>query len=141
MAGAIDLDKRCFGPRRVRGQPGRGPYGKPIVFGLVKRGGQGDPKITPDCPKKTLQAIIRGEIGVLAVVITDGPRGYEGPVDARTSTAFFRSIAEAHPPAVHGRASRPHPREPGFGSAIAPKTPIVCSLNCLVNRFLVDFAA
>ena len=39
------------------------------------------PKIVPDCPKKTLQGIIRGKIDPAAMVNTDGWRGYDGLVD------------------------------------------------------------
>ena len=37
--GAVEFDESCFGPRRVRGQRGRGVGGKTIGFGLFKRGG------------------------------------------------------------------------------------------------------
>ena len=81
LAGAIELDESYFGPRRVRGKRGRGASGKTIVFGLFKRGGQVYTEIVPDCSKKTLQAIIRGKIDVVAMVNTDGWRGYDGLVD------------------------------------------------------------
>jgi len=81
LDGAVELDERSFGPRRVRGKRGRGAGGKTIVFGLFKRGGQVYPEIVPDCSKKTLQAIIRGKIDVAAMVNTDGWRGYDGLVD------------------------------------------------------------
>ena len=35
----------------------------------------------PDCSKKTLQAIIRGKIDPVAMVNTNGWRGYDGLVD------------------------------------------------------------
>ena len=81
VAGAVELDERYFGPRRVRGKRGRGASGKPIVFGLFKRGGQVYTEIVPDCPEKTLQAIVRGKIDVAAMVNPDGWRGHDGLVD------------------------------------------------------------
>ena len=81
LDGAVELDKRYFSPRRVRGKRDRGAGGKTIVFGLFKRGGQVYTEIVPDCSKKTLQAIIRGKIDVAALVNTDGWRGYDGLVD------------------------------------------------------------
>ncbi len=38
--GAVELDERYFGPRRVRGRRGRGAAGKTPVFGMFKRGGK-----------------------------------------------------------------------------------------------------
>jgi len=81
LNGAVELDESYFGPRRVRGKRGRGAGGKTIVFGLFKRGGQVYTEIVPDCSKKTLQAIIRGNIDAAAMVNTDGWRGYDGLVD------------------------------------------------------------
>ena len=81
LDGAVELDERYFGPRRVRGKRGRGAGDKTIVFGLFKRGGQVYTEIVPDCSKKNLQAIIRGKIDVAAMVNTDGWRGYDRLVD------------------------------------------------------------
>jgi transposase len=81
LDGAVELDESYFGPRRVRGKRGRGASGKTIVFGLFKRGGQVYTEIVPDCSKKTLQAVIRGKIDAVAMVNTDGWRGYDGLVD------------------------------------------------------------
>ena len=81
LEGTVELDESSFGPRRVRGKRGRGARGKTIVFGLFKRGGQVYTEIVPDCSKKTLQAIIRGNIDVVAMVNTDGWRGDHGLVD------------------------------------------------------------
>ena len=68
LDGAVGLDERYFGPRRMRGKRGRSAGSKTIVFGLFKRGGQVDTEIVPDCSKKTLQAIIRGKINGAAMV-------------------------------------------------------------------------
>ena len=41
LQGAVEVDESYFGAHRVRGKCGRGAYGKTIVFGLLKRQGQG----------------------------------------------------------------------------------------------------
>ncbi len=81
LNGAVGLDERYFGPRRMRGKRGRSAGSKTIVFGLFKRGGQVDTEIVLDCSKKTLQAIIRGKFNGAAMVNTNGWRGYDGLVD------------------------------------------------------------
>jgi transposase len=81
VGGAVELDERYFGPRRIRGKRGRGAGRKTIVFGLVKRGGQVYTEIVPDCSKKTWQGVMRGQIAVAAMVNTDGWRGDDGLVD------------------------------------------------------------
>ena len=86
LNGAVELDKSYFGPRRVRGKRGRGAGSKISVFGLFKCGGQVFTEIVLDCSKKTLQAIIsgnidRGKIDAAVIVNTDGWRGYDGLVD------------------------------------------------------------
>lgn len=81
LNGAVELDESYFGPRRVRGNRGRGASGKTVAFGLFKRGGHVYPEIVPDCSKKTLQGVIPGKIDAAAVVNTDGWRGYDGLVD------------------------------------------------------------
>ena len=40
LAGAVELDESYFGPRCVRGKRSWGVGENPIVFGLLKRGGQ-----------------------------------------------------------------------------------------------------
>lgn len=86
IAGTLEIDESLFGPRGVRGKPGRGASGKTIVFGILKRGGriytEGDRgRSRPNCTKKTLQAIIRGRVEPGSVVHTDGWRAYDGLVD------------------------------------------------------------
>ena len=77
----VEVDESYFGARRVRGKRGRGASGKTIVFGICKRDGCVYTEIVPDCKKATLQAIIRGRVGLDAVVNSDGWRGYDGLVD------------------------------------------------------------
>src|SRR4030042_610446 len=57
FGGEVEVDESYFGPRRVRGQRGRGAGGKTIVFGLFKRNGKVYTEIVPDPKKPTLQAI------------------------------------------------------------------------------------
>jgi len=79
--GEVELDESYFGPRRVRGKPGRGAGGKTIVFGIFERGGKVYTEIVPDCKKRTLQAVIRGRVGLGTVLHSDGWKGYDGLVD------------------------------------------------------------
>ena len=82
LSGEIEVDESFFGPRRVKGKRGRGAFGKTIVFGLFKRNGKVVyTEIVPNCSKNTLQAIIRGKVGLESVIYSDGWRGYNGLVD------------------------------------------------------------
>jgi transposase len=72
----------------VRGNRGRGAGGNTIVFGLLKRGGQGYTELVPHCQKKTLQAVTRGKIDVATLIHTDGWRGYDGRVAAGYNRPF-----------------------------------------------------
>jgi transposase len=81
LKGTVEVDEAYFGPRRVRGRPGRGAGGKTIVFGIFKRNGQVYTQIVPDAKKRTLQAVIRGRVALESVVHSDGWPGYDGLVD------------------------------------------------------------
>ena len=81
LSGEIEVDESFFGPRRVKGKRGRGAFGKTIVFGLFKRNGKVYTEIVPNCSKNTLQAIIRGKVGLESVIYSNGWRGYNGLVD------------------------------------------------------------
>ena len=81
LKGEIEIDESFFGPRRMKGKPGRGAYGKTVVFGLLKRQGAVYTKIVSDCTKPTLQAIIRGKVSLESVIHTDGLTSYHGLVD------------------------------------------------------------
>ena len=81
ISGTVEIDESLFGPRGVRGKPGRGASGKTIVFGILERGGRIYTEIVPNCTKKTLQAIIRGRVAPGTVVHSDGWRAYDGLVD------------------------------------------------------------
>lgn len=64
VVGQIEVDKSYFGPKRIRGKRGRGAGSKTIVFGLFKRNGWVYTEIVPDARKRTLQAVIRGKVGL-----------------------------------------------------------------------------
>lgn len=81
QTGEIEIDESYFGRRRIRGKRGRGAGGKTIVFGIFKRNGWVYTEIVPNCKKRTLQAIIRGKIGLEAVIHSDFWPGYQGLVD------------------------------------------------------------
>ena len=74
--------KAAFGAKRVRGIRGGGDRGKTIVFGLFGRNGRVYAEIVPDCPKATLQGIIRSRVEPESVIHSDGQRGYDGLVDS-----------------------------------------------------------
>ena len=80
FSGEVELDESYFGARRVRGKRGRGARGKTIVFGIYKRNGRVYTEIVPNCKKSSLQAIIRGKVGLASSIHTDGFRSYDGIV-------------------------------------------------------------
>lgn len=77
----VEVDESYFGAKRVRGKRGRGAGSKTIVFGIYKRNGCVFTEIVPNVQKKTLQAIIRGQVSLDSVIHSDGWRGYNGLVD------------------------------------------------------------
>lgn len=79
--GHVELDESYFGPRRVKGKPGRGAGQKTIVFGICKRGGKVYAEVVEDCSKPTILAAIRGKVDLRSVVHTDGFKSYDGLVD------------------------------------------------------------
>ncbi len=81
LSGQVEVDESYFGAKRIRGKRGRGAGSKTIVFGLFKRNGQVYAEIVPDASKSTLQAVIRGRVGLDSVIHSDGWRGYHGLVD------------------------------------------------------------
>jgi len=81
IKGEFELDESYFGPRRVKGERGRGAGNKTIVFGLFKRNGKVYTEIVPNAKATTLQALVRGRIDLESVIYTDGWPGYDGLVD------------------------------------------------------------
>jgi transposase-like protein len=88
FSGEVEVDESYFGARPVKGKRGRGAAGKTIVFGIYKRNGKVFTEIVPNVQKKTLQAIIRGRVGVETVIHSDSWRGYNGLVDLGYSKHF-----------------------------------------------------
>jgi transposase-like protein len=81
FSGEVEVDESYFGARRVKGKRGRGAGSKTIVFGIYKRNGKVFTEIVEDVQKKTLQAIIRGRVGIETIIHSDSWRGYNGLVD------------------------------------------------------------
>jgi len=81
FAGEVEVDESYFGPKRVRGKPGRGASGKTIVFGVLKRDGHVYTQIIPNCRQKTLRKAILHKISLESVIHSDGWSGYDGLVD------------------------------------------------------------
>lgn len=80
FSGEVEVDESYFGARRVRGKRGRGAQGKTPVVGLLKRGGKVYTKVIPNCTRKELMPIIRGQIIEKSTVYTDGWKSYDGLV-------------------------------------------------------------
>ncbi len=81
FSGEVEVDESYFGAKRVKGKRGRGATGKTIVFGIYKRNGKVFTEIVPNVQRKTLQAIIRGRVGIETIIHSDSWRGYNGLVD------------------------------------------------------------
>jgi len=75
LAGTIEIDESCFGPRRTSGK--RSASGKTIVFGIFKHQGKVYTEIIPDSCKKTLQRVIRGKVIPDSVIHVGAWRGIE----------------------------------------------------------------
>ena len=78
--GTSEIDESYFGPRRVRGQRGRGAAKKIPVIGLLKREGKVFTQIVPNCSKAELLSVIRDLVKRPAVIHTDGWKAYDGLV-------------------------------------------------------------
>lgn len=78
--GTIEIDESYFGPRRVRGQRGRGAAKKIPVIGLLKRDGKVFTQIVPNCSGVELLSVIRGRVRRPSVIHTDGWKAYDGLV-------------------------------------------------------------
>lgn len=80
MSGEIEVDESYFGARRVRGKRGRGARGKIPVIGLLKREGKVFTQIVPNCERKQLLPVIKGQILANSTVYTDGWNSYDSLV-------------------------------------------------------------
>ena len=64
--------KAASGLGGSKGVRGRGACGKTIVFGMFGRNGRAYAEIVPDCPKATLQGIIRSRVNPESVIYFNG---------------------------------------------------------------------
>ena len=69
FSGEVEVDESYFGARRFKGRRGRGTDGKTIVFGIFQRNSRLYTEIVPDCRRKTIQAVIRGRVVLIALSI------------------------------------------------------------------------
>ncbi|MGE4552177.1 MAG: IS1595 family transposase [Desulfovibrionaceae bacterium] len=81
LAGQVEVDESYFGPKRVRGLPGRGAGKKTIVFGILERNSRVYTRIVPHCARELIQSIIQGKVSRESVVHSDGYGCYDGLVD------------------------------------------------------------
>jgi hypothetical protein len=102
FSGEVEIDESYFGARRIKGKRGRGAFGKTIVFGIFKRNGKVFPEIIPDCRRTTLQAVIRGHIGLENIIHSDGWQGYNGLVDLGSKKHF--RVNDGQNKFVHGKS-------------------------------------
>src|ERR1700752_3336988 len=85
FTGTVEVDESYFGATRPRGsiqklKRGRGTTKQP-VFGIFERGGRVYTEVIPDTARRTLQRVIRGQVDLESVIISDSWRGYNGLVD------------------------------------------------------------
>jgi len=80
LKGLVEVDETYLGPRRVRGQRGRGAQGKTTIVAAVEQrqhsAGAARLAVVDDITWPTLGGFIRGVIDDEAIVRTDGYRGY-----------------------------------------------------------------
>lgn len=80
LSGEIEVDESYFGARRVRGKRGRGARGKIPVVGLLKRQGKVFTQTIPNCERRELLPVIKGQILANSTVYTDGWSSYDSLV-------------------------------------------------------------
>lgn len=80
FSGKVEIDESYFGSRHKKGKRGRGAENKHIVFGIYKRNGCVYTEIVKNVKAKTLQAIIKGRVGLDSTLYTDGFRAYDSIV-------------------------------------------------------------
>ena len=80
VGGIVEIDESYFGPRRVRGQRGRGAGRKVPVIGLLKRAGKVFVQIVPNCSKAELLRVVHGQVKGATTIHTDGWKAYDGLV-------------------------------------------------------------
>ena len=62
---------------RIRGQRGRGSYGKTLVFELKQRQGKVYTQVIKNCSQKAIIPLINQRISKTALVYTDGFKAYD----------------------------------------------------------------
>ena len=103
LSGEIEVDESYFGGRR-KGKRGRGAGGKTPVFGLLKRGGKVDMKISADAKGATLMPIIQEQVIPDSIVYADGWRGYNALDVSQVQTLSNQSFkAVCRPTQSHQR--------------------------------------
>jgi transposase len=80
FAGQVEIDESYFGPRRVRGQRGRGAGRKVVVVGLYKRNGSVFTQVVTNLRQATLRAILLGRVALGSAIHSDQFAGYDGVV-------------------------------------------------------------
>jgi transposase-like protein len=85
FARTVEVDESYFGQTRPRGahtplKRGRSTTKQP-VFDIFEHGGGVYIEVVPDAKKLTLQRVIRGQVSLDSVIISDGWRGYNRLVD------------------------------------------------------------
>jgi transposase-like protein len=73
----VEVDESYFGPRRQKGERGRGAGKKIVVLGLLKRNGKVYTQIIPDASQTEILPIIRATVKSGADIYTDGWRSYD----------------------------------------------------------------
>ena len=80
VGGSVEMDERYLGPRRVRGQRGRGAARKIPVMGRLKRAGKVFTQIVKNGSKNELLPVVQGQVKGAATLPTDGWKAYDGLV-------------------------------------------------------------
>ena len=78
LGGIVEADETYVGGRTTGGKRGRGAPNKTVVFGMLERGGDVMTKVVPNVRKKTLQPIIKENVGAGSTVHTDELKSYGG---------------------------------------------------------------
>ena len=76
LFGVVEADESYFGPRRVKGQVGRGAGKKTIVFGIFERDGRVWCEVVPDASTRSLHGAILRRVAVDSRINTDKWRSY-----------------------------------------------------------------
>lgn len=78
--GEIEVDESYFGAKRIKEKGEEGRMEKTIVFGIFERNWKVYTEIVKNCSRSTLQAIIKGKVGMDSIIHSNKWRGYNGLV-------------------------------------------------------------